>query len=400
MTIHDFYIPYVIPAVVLIVAFSIKAPAMLRYWKNPLLRAVGGLLLVAAAVFIFAYPPMIGWVNELIGIPNIAAPWVYTILTTYCGACLVLVLYWRGGNPTAMKRSIWTVVSVYATVIVAFWVLFIFAEVPVERLRDLDTYYANTPYMREIIVLYLVAHSVACLTSGILTWNWLRRVDGLLRAGLVLMVIGYALNLVYDAVKYTAIIARWTGHNLDTLSTDVAPPVACLCAIFIAVGFILPHAGQGIQESWEERRQYRRLGPLWQELHTLQPNAAIVRLPFRSAMSLKLIQRRSDIGDALLRLDAHFDDSFREQVYADTVAPDASEADQRAAAAVADAAAIVAAVAAIRADEPPLGDGMSQERRAGLDLGAISQAIQRSPVIQQTRIRTMHRGTHEEAATR
>ncbi len=41
------------------------------------------------------------------------------------------------------------VVSVYAGVIVALWVLFALADVPVERLRDLDTYYANTPFMRE-----------------------------------------------------------------------------------------------------------------------------------------------------------------------------------------------------------------------------------------------------------
>ncbi len=39
--------------------------------------------------------------------------------------------------------------------IVALWVLFLPADAPAERLRDLDTYYATTPFMREEILLYL-----------------------------------------------------------------------------------------------------------------------------------------------------------------------------------------------------------------------------------------------------
>ncbi|MER7759504.1 MAB_1171c family putative transporter [Streptomyces sp. NPDC097619] len=397
MTIEDLYIPYVIPASVLVIAFAIKAPAMMRYWRNPLLRAVGGLLLVAAAVFVFAYPPMIAWVNQLVGIPNVAAPWVYSILTIYCGSCLVLMIYWRGGDQATVKRFIWTVVSAYSTVIISYWVLFAFADVPVERLRDLDTYYATTPYMRELIMLYLVAHSVACSASLVLCWTWLRRVDGLLRTGLRLQVIGYILNLCYDGVKYTAIGARWFGGNLDTLSTNVAPPLACLCAIFIAVGFILPHAGQGILLSWEERRQYRQLGPLWQELRAVQPNIASVRLPLRAPINLRLVQRRSDIGDALLNLGAHFDSNLRGEVFAEQIRLDHGDAE---AAAVADAAAILAAVASIRAEAPmPIGDGMSNTHRLSLDLPAISQAIPRARTIQKARDH-MHSGTHEEVAAR
>ncbi len=67
--------------------------------------------------------------------------------------------------------------------IVALWVLFALADVPVERTRDLDTYYATTPFMREEILLYLLAHTTAALITSKLIWNWIRTdgLDALLR---------------------------------------------------------------------------------------------------------------------------------------------------------------------------------------------------------------------------
>jgi len=88
---------------------------------------------------------------------------------------------------------------------------------PEERLRDLGTHYATTPSAREMILLHVLAHTVAGLvvdapirnrvrTGGLDTWP---------RAGLALLGAGFALRLVLDAAELTAVGARpagtWTG---------------------------------------------------------------------------------------------------------------------------------------------------------------------------------------------
>ncbi|WP_316311348.1 hypothetical protein, partial [Clavibacter michiganensis] len=149
----------------------------------------------------------------------------------FCACCLLLIITWRNGlsdRSPRTRRAMRGVVAAYSGVIIAMWVLFALAEVPVERLRDLDTYYATTPYMRELIVLYLLAHTTAALVTNWLIWNWIRTdgLDAWLRWGLKCLGVGYTLQLIFDAAKVTAVVARWTGRNLDWLSTAVAPPIA------------------------------------------------------------------------------------------------------------------------------------------------------------------------------
>ncbi|GAA3115138.1 hypothetical protein GCM10020254_72150 [Streptomyces goshikiensis] len=248
MTSDKYYIPYFIPAAILTLAFVIRLPVMMRFWRNdPNVRNVGGLLLLGSAVFYFGRPETIAAINRGSGISNFAAPVVYTVLTLFCAACLVMIIHWRGGDPRRVRRTTWTIGVIYSAVVAGLWVTFAFADVPVERLRDLDTYYANTPWMREHILLYLLAHTTACAITSVVTWTWLRQVSGWLRAGLVLLVIGFILNLAYDTVKLIAVVSRWAGNDLDWLSTYVAPPLASVCALFVAVGFILPHAGEAVQ---------------------------------------------------------------------------------------------------------------------------------------------------------
>ncbi|MFC8512093.1 DUF6545 domain-containing protein [Streptomyces sp. NPDC057257] len=307
-----------IPAGVLIAALAIKLPTIVRLWSDPLLRAVGGVLLVACAVFVFVAPSTIARVNRITGVPNISAPWVYSLLTAFCGSCLLLIIAWRNGladRSAATVRAVRWVVAGSLGVIAALWVLFALADAPVERLRDLDTYYANTPYMREMIVLYLVAQAVATVVTSALIWNWMRTdgLDAWLRWGLKFLGIGYAAQLSFYAVKLPAVVARWTGHDLDWLSTGVAPPLACLSAIMIAVGFILPHAGQYLHDRWRIRLAHRRLRPLYLLMRSV--NGGGVSFVLRATPELRLIRRETFIRDALLPLARHVDEGRRQGLY-------------------------------------------------------------------------------------
>ncbi|WP_329409499.1 hypothetical protein OG802_10905 [Streptomyces sp. NBC_00704] len=320
---HGLYISFWLPTAVLGAALAIKLPSILKLWRDPLLRAVGGLLVFACAVFVFAAPKTIAWTNRVTGVPNIAAPWVYSLLTALSASWLLLIIAWRNGRTersAQTRRATRWVVSVYAGVVVALWVLFALADVPVERIRDLDTYYANTPYMREEILLYLLAHTVACSVTARLVWNWSRTegLDAWLRWGLRFLGAGYVTNLVFSAAKLSAVAARWTGHDLDWLNTGIAPSAACIAATLVAIGFIVPHAGQYLQERWRVRRRHRSLKPLSRLVRTVTG----AREPFdlRATPELRLIRRETFIRDALLQLARHLDDDLRARSYDAAVA--------------------------------------------------------------------------------
>ncbi len=311
-------ISFWIPTAVLATALAIKLPTIIRLWKDPLLRAVGGLLLLACAVFVFVTPSTIVWTNRVTGVPNISAPLVYSLLTAFCGSCLLLIIAWRNGlsdRSDGTRRAMRWVIAVYSAVIVALWVLFALADAPVERLRDLDTYYATTPFMREEILLYLLAHTVATVITSRLIWNWVRThgLDAWLRWGLKFLGLGYASQLVFDAAKLTAVTARWTGHDLDWLSTVVAPPVACLSAVLIAVGFILPHAGQYLHERRRLRLAHHELRPLY--LLTRRVNGHGLPFLLRATPELRLTRRETFIRDTLLPLASHLDEDLRARSY-------------------------------------------------------------------------------------
>ncbi|MFF3335500.1 MAB_1171c family putative transporter [Streptomyces sp. NPDC002888] len=387
LELSEYSISFWIPTGVLAVALAIKLPTIIRLWKEPLLRAVGGLLLLACCVFVFVTPSTIAWTNRVTGVPNISAPWVYSLLTAFSGSCLLLIIAWRSGlsdRSAATCRAMRWVVSVYSGVIVALWVLFALADTPVERLRDLDTYYANTPFMREEILLYLLAHTLATVITSRLIWNWVRTdgLDAWLRWGLKFLGMGYATQLVFDAAKLTAVAARWTGHDLDWLSTDVAPPVACLSAVLIAVGFILPHAGQYLNDRRRVRLAHRELRPLYQLMRTVDGHSA--PLPLRGAPELRLIRRETFIRDTLLPLARHIDEDLRARSY--DAALGLGHGPKRAKA-LAAAVAILDAVDAGGRTADGDESGHPDPTELLREIGAVSRALRRPEVINAVRAR-------------
>ncbi|MFI6009181.1 DUF6545 domain-containing protein [Streptomyces sp. NPDC051243] len=376
-----------IPAGILAAALAIKLPTIIQLWHDPLLRAVGGLLLLACAVFVFVAPSTIARVNRLTGVTNFSGPWVYSLLTAFCASCLLLIITWRNGlsdRSTRTRRAMRGVIAVYSGVIVALWVLFALADVPVERLRDLDTYYANTPYMREMILLYLLAHTAAALVTNYLIWNWIRTdgLDGWLRWGLKFLGVGYTSQLVFDAAKLTAVVARWTGRNLDWLSTAVAPPIACLSAVLIAVGFILPHAGQYLHDRWRLHVAHHELRPLYLLMKTV--NGGGIPFVLRATPELRLIRRETFIRDVLLPLARFIDDDRRARSHDAALAlghpPDRAKA-------LASAVAILDAVEARNAAREDVGGSSPDTTDLLREIGALSVALRRTDDIRAVRTR-------------
>ncbi|MGW7460281.1 MAB_1171c family putative transporter [Streptomyces sp. NPDC054797] len=381
---------YYIPAAAMAISLAFKLPALRHNWRDPLLRSVVTLLTLAGAVFTFAAPPTIAAVNRWTGVVNFSAPLVYCLLTAFSASCLVLMVNWRGGPPERTLRISQRWIIGYFAVIVALVALFALGETPVERLRDFDTYYANTPYISAMIALYLLAHHVAAVVMVVLCWRWSMQVRGWLRIGLMIIVAGYIFNLAYDATKMSAVTARWFGHNLDDLSTYVAPPLAAVGALVSAMGFVVPLVCQRLSDHWQTWATYRRLGTLWQEVQISAPSGTpSVQMAWWTAGELRVIQRESDIHDGFLHLGPYFDKALRDGAYESAVA---EGADPETARAVADAAMVAAAVRARSAD--PEGKTIGDEVETLLDtadgprdLLRISHALRHSPVVQAVRQR-------------
>ncbi|TPQ23248.1 MAB_1171c family putative transporter [Streptomyces sporangiiformans] len=377
---------YYLPAAVMAIAFGCKAPALVRSWRDPLLRSVCALLALAGLVFFFAAPPTISEVNRTTGIANVSAPLVYGLLSAFSAACLVLIINWRGGPPEVTRRTSRRWIAGYGVVIVALVTLFALGDAPLERRRDLDTYYANTPFIREMIVLYLAALTVAGFAMIVMCCRWALRVHGWLRAGLLIIAFGFLFNIPYSAAKFIAVVARWNGGNLDDLSTYVAPLLASTGAQISAVGFCLPLIGQRIGDSWHTWSTYRRLGPLWHELRPVAvPEDRAVRISWWSPAELQVTQRESDIRDGMLSLCPYFDSEVRARAHDAAVAAGSAPVQAQA---EADAAMVAAAVRARAADPEgrvissaatPAAPPASAEGRR--DLVRMSLALRQSPVV-------------------
>ncbi|MFI1700285.1 MAB_1171c family putative transporter [Streptomyces bobili] len=298
----------------------VKLPAAISRKHDMLLRAAVLLLVVGSAVFFFAAPDSIARINNWSGIPNFAAPLAYTAITAFSGASLLLIINWRPAPPERTRQASRLCIAMYSGVILAIHALFWLGNAPVEQLTLFDGYYASTPYIREMILLYLLAQGTATLVTSILCWRWSREVTGSLRVGLLILVPAYLLHVTYAVIKLVAIVAIWTGRDWNFLIDQVAPVAAAPSALLVVGGFALPLAGPRLTQSILALRQLRDLEPLWRELQAVPtPNAVRTGLPWWSSPAVRLTARMTAIFDALLSVAPYYDAAARTQAYQDAI---------------------------------------------------------------------------------
>ncbi|MEU7061414.1 MAB_1171c family putative transporter [Streptomyces sp. NPDC046197] len=283
--------------------------------RDPLTASTCVAIALGALVFVCSAPLTLGAVNRLTGIPNFGAPLTYGTMSAYSCSLLILLVHWRGGSRHQRRKMVRRCVAAYSLLIIAIVVLFAKSDAPTERLSDLDTYYANTAYMRETILLYLIGHGAAILTMCSVCVKWGREVGGLLRTGLRLILIGALVDFVgFLLTKYTAVMARWTDHDLDFLSTTVAPPMASLAALICSVGFVLPRLVPATAAQWHSMGALRELRPLWRKVQFAstapKPSPSWWHLPQQRLHWLEV-----SIHDALLDLAHHFDETVRQTAF-------------------------------------------------------------------------------------
>jgi hypothetical protein len=318
----------------------LKSPDLLRHRHDPYLRSLCTVLALAGLCFVLGAPPTVGAVNRISGIPNLAAPVTYVTITAYSAASQVLVVRWRGGPGVRRTTRRW--ILAYAAVVTGIVTMFVLGDAPVERRTDLDTYYASTPYIREMILLYLLAHLTAVGFTTVSALRWARQVHGWLRAGLVTLGLGTLCGAGYSVTKLIAVVARWNGLDWSALDHSVSPAAAGLGALVTVFGILIPLAGPRLTEWRRARRAYLRLAPLERELDDILARRAL-RLPRPrwASPATRLVWRQTSIHNALSYLDAYVD----RELYDETLrAALRTTGDPERAAAMAWAAVIAAAV--------------------------------------------------------
>ncbi|MGW2822931.1 MAB_1171c family putative transporter [Streptomyces sp. NPDC001443] len=356
----------------------LKLPALVRRRHDMLLRAVVMLLFAAAGVFYLAAPDSLAEINRITGVANFAAPVVYSVIIANAGASLLLIINWRPAPPDRTRRASRICITAYGLVIVAIFALFCAGDAPVEQLTLFDGYYAGTPYIREMILTYLVAQGVATMTTSVLCWRWSTKVEGSLRIGLRILAPAYLLHVCYDIVKLIAIFAHWAGRNLDFLIDQVAPQFAAPSALLAVVGFSLPLAEPRVTQAVRALRQLHELAPLWRELKDVPaPGAIPASLSWWSFPAVRLTGRKTAIKDALLALTPYLDRSIREEAYQTAVQAGENECF---AATAADAAMIVVASRRQNRTTLTVDDSADTPPWRSQDLIPLSRALT-SPVV-------------------
>jgi hypothetical protein len=279
----------------------------------------------------------------------------------------------------------------YAIILVGIAVTFALGRTPVERRTDLDTYYATTPFIAEMIVLYLAGHLAAVSVTAVSALRWARQVRGWLRAGMITLGVGSLCGAGYSLTKFAAVTARWAGRDWTQLGTTVSPVAAGLGAVLTVVGVLIPLTGPRLTQWWQARRTYADLEPLEHELAELLTRRAL-RLPRPrwSSPETLLVWRQTSIHNALGHLDAFFDRALYERTL--ELAARRTDDPERAEA-VAWAAVVVAAVAAERSRDPHLAPADEQGRFPVLApstalLVRIADALQLSTLVAAARVRT------------
>ncbi|MFG2311510.1 MAB_1171c family putative transporter [Streptomyces sp. NPDC048566] len=339
---------------------AVKGPDLVRHRADPILRVMCTVMALAGLCFLLGAPPTVGWINHASGVPNLAAPLTYAAITAYSASSLVLIVHWRGGP--GVCRVARFVTATYGFVLLGITTLFATGAAPTERRTDFDTYYATTPLIAEMIVLYLVAHLAAVTATALWSLRWARKVHGWLRAGLYVLGTGTVVGAGYSLSKLAAITGRWCGRSWDPLGTEVATGLAGLGALLTVVGILLPWAAPSMMTWLLPQQSYRRLAPLERVLETILTGQSLrLPRPWPSSPATLLIWRQTSIHNALTYLDPFVDQTVFDRAHDQTLTATRDRQKARAAGwAAAVAAAVQAAHDGRHPDRPEYGHPVTE----------------------------------------
>jgi hypothetical protein len=253
--------------VVLTVVLFYKARYLRRRRSSVMMWALCGTIFFFAGAMWSASPASCTWLNETIGVANVAELIAAACLAALAASFLVLALHWRYPARTARPKAV-RVILIYLLVIATISVLFALSSVPEERPVDFIYYYGRQP---TVAASYCVLYASTLAGSLVLSrwcFAWARHDDyeslPHLRRGLWLYGMSGLVLVVYSLSRLLALVANWLGvEALNPIGT-VAPVVAAVAGcVVLAPALLIPVWGP----RWPAMRRTLRL---WNGLRTLR----------------------------------------------------------------------------------------------------------------------------------
>ncbi|PNG19430.1 MAB_1171c family putative transporter [Streptomyces cahuitamycinicus] len=300
-----FNLVYGVLAVISWSAFFYKLRDLARDPGNRELRLLCLAIATFATPFVIASPWMYVRIDRALGVTNIATLFIYTSVAICLTSFLALLVSWSSAKD---RIRLWhRILVTYAVITVASMVtLFWLGDVSDgERVIDFDVHYADTPFIREFLLIYTVLFVVGMVGLAFMCWRYAKAVDRpWLRRGLRTVAVGAVFGLGYSVPKATSLIWDMLGTSpLDFVNIHVAPMFASVAAWLFAAGFTMPAWGVGLHNARErlrEYRAYRRLHPLWKALTHALPE--VVLLPHIHPDNPRRALREDDLPFMVSRL--------------------------------------------------------------------------------------------------
>lgn len=290
---------YALAGTLMLAVVASKARALSLEPTNVRVLGLAAAHLALATAFVSAIPAPYRAIGRLTGVPNLATLVVYSGVAISLGAAVVChhaleMPRWRAR--AAGRRHL----VVTAAAVAAMAVLFALADVhDAPHPLDFDAHYARDPFAVAFQLVWWSAYSTNLVhlarvcrraaRASRLPW---------LRAGLGLVPLGCVIASGYSVGKATQVAAAWAGADLTWVSTSLAPALATLGAVTMALGWCIP-----LVPRWALRvRAWRDLRPLHAALRVVNPALAL------NTPAVTVLYRRLIATNDLLRaLRPHLD---------------------------------------------------------------------------------------------
>jgi hypothetical protein len=270
-----------------------------------------------AFAFIGAAPAVYPWLNDLVGIPNVAVLIVYAAVLTYPTAMAAFLMIVVRGPRYFFRRRAWMWAVGYLSTIATMCVLFALADVDVATASPsgFDKMYATEPFASWMLIVYQLYFGIGLALTAPYWWRLSRQTaEPWFRRGMPSIAIGSWLLLGYCIPKIAYMGMRQAGIEIDGLNTW-APVAAVAAAAFNIVGYSL--CALAPMSNYRARwRAYQLIQPLWRVIVAPFPevvlngwegpaNPRFAVWPGR--LSTLLYRRVVEINDARLQLKPYCD---------------------------------------------------------------------------------------------
>ncbi|MCZ4123661.1 MAB_1171c family putative transporter [Streptomyces sp. H39-S7] len=267
--------------------------------------------LASAGSFVIEMPPIWSRIDNTFGVTNIAVPLSQSWVMLVCTCQSSVIAYWAYAPSQARRAAKWFFA---AGAVVIAGLLVTFFKIPPD---DFATFQVREWSYATYLSIYIAAYTAAQGYLTVQCWKLAHRVGVAWVAWSLRIISVGALITIGQSIIRTANLLGMA----DVKWLDLAWLCGDLGTLLTSVGYLLPTLVDRARETYtwaNEHYTYKRLGPLWEALHTASPEITAVKAPPQRTTFLRLrsinfalYRRSTEIRDGMIELRPYLDAGAR-----------------------------------------------------------------------------------------